>query len=511
MALENNRDIEVERINVRQTEYDLFSARGSRDIQLSSSSFFENRTVPVGSVLGGGPDGTLTTRTYSYDLSALQLLQTGATWTAQLTNARVNSNNVFASLNPQYNTALNIQFRQPLMRNLSIDDARRRIRIAQRRLDISDSQFRQRTIDIISRVERSYWDLVYALRDLQIRKQAVELARTQIEQNRRKVQEGILAPIEVVSVEVELERRRENVLAAIDSVTRAENALKQLVLGDRSSDTWSRPLIPSDPPQGNDPRLSLEEAVRAAFANRPEIAQNKLQKEINEVEVKFYENQTRPQIDLIAAYTTTGLSGMPSLSGNPFGATTEVLARRVNELSAISGLPPLILGGGAELPGFLLGGYGTSLENLFSNDFRTLRFGVSFNFPLRNRTAEGQLGRSVAEGRKIETQRQSLEQAIEAEVRNALQTVETARMRVETARASREAAEKQSESEQRRFESGLSTTFLVLERQNTLSEARGRELRAWTDYSKAVSELNRVMGTTLTSANVDVRSPVEHK
>jgi HAE1 family hydrophobic/amphiphilic exporter-1 len=507
MALSNNREIEVERLNVSQAQYDLIAARGSRDVQLGGSSFFENRTVPVGSILGGGPDGALTTRTYSYDLNAQQLLSSGAQWTAQMTNSRVNSNNVFSSLNPQFSTSINFQIRQPVVRNFSIDDARRRIRIAARRLDLSDSQFRLKTIDIIARVQRAYWDLVYALRDLQIRRESVELARTQIEQNKRKVQEGVLAPMEIVSVEVEFERRKENVLAAIDSITRAENALKQLILGDRKSDEWARPILPTDAPDESATVYTLDSAVRAALANRPEVAQNDLQKEINRSDVKYFENQTRPQIDLVASYTTTGLSGSPSLTGNPFGSTTALLAERVNVLSARAGLPPIDFGSSPQLPEFLRGGYAQSLENLFSNDFRTLRFGVSFSFPLKNRVAEGNLGRAVAEGRKITAQRQSLEQSIEVEVRNALQTVETARRRVETARASREAAEKQSQSEQRRFEAGLSTTFLVLERQNALSEARGRELRALTDYNKALSDLNRVMGTTLTSANVELRSP----
>jgi HAE1 family hydrophobic/amphiphilic exporter-1 len=493
MALSNNREIEVERLNVSQAQYDLIAARGSRDVQLGGSSFFENRTVPVGSILGGGPDGALTTRTYSYDLNAQQLLSSGAQWTAQMTNSRVNSNNVFSSLNPQFSTSINFQIRQPVVRNFSIDDARRRIRIAARRLDLSDSQFRLKTIDIIARVQRAYWDLVYALRDLQIRRESVELARTQIEQNKRKVQEGVLAPMEIVSVEVEFERRKENVLAAIDSITRAENALKQLILGDRKSDEWARPILPTDAPDESATVYTLDSAVRAALANRPDV--------------KYFENQTRPQIDLVASYTTTGLSGSPSLTGNPFGSTTALLAERVNVLSARAGLPPIDFGSSPQLPEFLRGGYAQSLENLFSNDFRTLRFGVSFSFPLKNRVAEGNLGRAVAEGRKITAQRQSLEQSIEVEVRNALQTVETARRRVETARASREAAEKQSQSEQRRFEAGLSTTFLVLERQNALSEARGRELRALTDYNKALSDLNRVMGTTLTSANVELRSP----
>jgi HAE1 family hydrophobic/amphiphilic exporter-1 len=457
--------------------------------------------------LAGGPNGTLTTKTLNYDFSAQQLLPTGAQWLAGLTNSRADGNSQFASLNPQYNTALNVQIRQPILRSFSIDDARRRIQIAKRRLDLSDSQFRQKAIDVVARVQRSYWDLVFALRDVQIQRESVELAKTQLERNRRMVNEGSLAPIELVSVEAELEKRNENVLSATETVTRAENALKQLMLGERESSVWSQPIIPTEAPDLQATNLGLNDAVAAAIANRPELAQNNLQQEINKVEVKFLDNQTKPQVDLIASYTTTGLSGAKILTPNPFTATTGLLLDRVNALSGLTGLPPLVVPPSAPLPDFLLGGYGQSLRNLFGNDFRTFKFGVALNFPLKNRTAEGQLGRAVAEGRKISAQRKTLEQTIEVEVRNALQAVETGRRRVETARASREAAQKQSDSEQRRFEAGISTTYFVLERQNALSEAQGRELKAMTDYSKAMSELQRVMGTTLSSANVEVGSP----
>ncbi|MEK6323797.1 MAG: TolC family protein [Acidobacteriota bacterium] len=508
MALEQNRDIEVERINVRQAEYDLFAARGTRDVSLGASSFYEHRTVPVGSLLSGGPNGSLTTETLNYDFTAQQLLPTGAQWLAGFTNSRAAGNSQFASLNPQYNTALNVQIRQPILRNFSIDDARRRIQIAQRRLDLSDSQFRQKASDIVARVQRSYWDLVFALRDVQIQRESVELAQNQLERNRRMVNEGTLAPIELVSVEAEMERRNENVLTATETVTRAENALKQLVLGGRESSVWNQPVIPTEAPDVRSASFGLTDAVAAALANRPELAQNNLQQEINKVEVKFFDNQTKPQVDLIASYTSTGLSGARLLTGNPFFSTTGLLLDRVNVLSGLAGIPAIAVPPSSDLPGFLVGGYGQSLQNLFSNDFLTFRFGVAFNFPLRNRTAEGQLGRVVAEGRKIGSQRKTLEQTIEVEVRNALQAVELGRQRVETARASREAAEKQSESEQRRFQAGLSTTYFVLERQNALSQAKGRELRAMTDYSKAVAELQRVMGTTLSSVNVVMRPTV---
>ncbi len=508
MALEHNPEIEVERINVKQAQYDLFAAHGSRDVLLSSNSYYEHKVVPIGSVLAGGPNGALTTESVNYDFGAQQLLSTGGQWAAQFSNTRLNSNSQFSSINPQYNTSINIQLRQPLMRNLSIDDARRKIRIAGRRLDQSDAEFRRKAIDIVSRVQQAYWNLLFAIKDLQIRREAVYLAKTQFERNQRMVKDGMIAAIDLVSVEVEIERRNESALTAVDALTRAENSLKQLILGDREAPVWGQAIVPAESLEVRAVALTLPEAIAAAFAKRPELASSSLDQEMNKVDVKYLDNQTRPQLDLIASYTTTGLSGSLVNNGvSPFTATTNLLLDRVNLLSSLSGLPPVVPPPASQVPGFLIGGYGQSLHNLLANDFRTFRFGVSLSFPLRNRIAQSQLGRAVAEGQKITARRKILEQTVEAEVRNALQSVEGTRQRVEAAKASREAAQKQLESEQRRFAAGLSTTYFVLERQNNLSEAQGRELRAVTEYNKAVSELQRVMGVTLTSANVDVASP----
>ncbi|HEX8089902.1 MAG TPA: hypothetical protein VF762_13665, partial [Blastocatellia bacterium] len=122
MALGNNHELEVERINVRQSEYDLFAARGATDIGVGASTYYEQRTIPVGSLLQGGANGTLTTKTLNYDFTAQQLLPTGGSWLAQFTNSRGDTNSQFVSLNPQYNTTLNVQIRQPILRSFSIDD-----------------------------------------------------------------------------------------------------------------------------------------------------------------------------------------------------------------------------------------------------------------------------------------------------------------------------------------------------------------------------------------------------
>jgi HAE1 family hydrophobic/amphiphilic exporter-1 len=394
-----------------------------------------------------------------------------------------------------------------LLKNRGIDQGRRQIRLARKQLDLSDSQFRQRVIEIIAQVQRAYWDLVFARRDREIKRESVELARTQLAHNERLVEAGTLAPVDIISARVELERRNDEAAAAIDAIQRTENALKALLLQPTSAEMWQSELVPVEMPEieaGS--ALPLEDAIRLALRNRPELEQFRLRGELNQIEEAYYRDQSRPQIDLVVNYGIVGLAGRQRTETNFFTESNNQLARRVNELSILQGLPPLPSNGGSfVLPDVLLGSAGQSLWNMLKSDFRVWRVGVNFNLPLRNRTALAQLSRAVAQGRQLDIQRERLVQGIEVEVRNVLQGVETARRRVLAARNSRLNAELQYQSEERKFEAGQSTSFFVLDRQNALSASRGRELRALTDYTKAVGEMQRVLSTTLSNYNVEIR------
>ena len=166
--------------------------------------------------------------------------------------------------------------------------------------------------------------------------------------------------------------------------------------------------------------------------NRPELEQFRIRGELNRIDEAYFRDQTRPQVDFFINYGMIGLAGAQRTETNFFAASNALLTSRVNQLSLLAGLNPLpVNNGGGALPPFLIGGSGQGLWNMLKNDFRTWRFGVNINLPLRNRTAEAQLGRAIAEGRQIEIQRQRLVQGVEVEVRNALQGVVTARSRVE--------------------------------------------------------------------------------
>lgn len=515
-ALENNRDIEVERLNVQMTEFDVRSAEGIFDPTFTASYYYDRKKVPVASILAGGENGGLLTDNVTGNATLSQRLrQYGGVLQGTFSNDRATTQNQFNSLNPQFTSTLNVSFTQPLLKNREIDPARRQIKLAKKRLDISDSQFRQRAIEIIASVQRAYWELVFARRDREIKAESVDLARTQLEHNQRLVEAGTLAPADIISARVELERRNDEAEAALDAIQRAENALKALMLQPDKTELWNSELVPVEKPQvDSGAGLPLEDATRLALQNRPEMEQFRLRGELNKIDSDFYRDQVKPQVDFFITYGAVGLAGSQRTGGNFFTESSLATTDRINRLIGyvnsrpdapnplIPVLPPST---NIPIPDFLVGGNGQSLANLFKNEFRTWRFGVNISLPLRNRTAEANLGHSLAEGKQIDIQRQRTEQLIQVEVRNALQGVETAKRRVEAAQNSRINAELQYQSEQRKFDAGQSTNFFVLDRQNALSAARGRELRALTDYTKAVAELQRALSITLSSNNVSVK------
>lgn len=507
MALSNNKDIEVSRQNVRAAEFDLLGARGAYDPRFSSTSYYERTETPSASFLSGGSSGAVTQSDYTGTARFEGLApKFGGSYRADFSAIRLTTDNQFAALNPQFPTALTFNYTQPILRGFRFDNSRRLIEVARKNLSLTDAQFRQRTIETITQVQRAYWDLVFTLRNLQIQRDAVRDARTQLEHNKRMVEEGMLAPIDVVAAEAQVAGYEQNVYSALEDVGRAENNLKNLIAENRQSPFWNVSIIPTDSVDLTPPSINLNEAMDTAMANRPELQQSTVAREINAIDQKFFREQTKPQVDLVGSYGIVGLAGdvNSGVTGNPLTSSTAQLRDRINQLSLLSGLPPLPVPPPTAIQENFIGGLGQSFFNLAANRYTNFRVGVQLSLPIRNRTAEAQLGRSLVEGKRIATQREQLEQVIQVDVRNALQSVHTAQSRLRAAAAARSASEQQYTSEQRKFDIGQSTLFLVLERQTALTTARGNELRAQTDLNKAIAELQRATGNALQANNVVV-------
>ncbi|HEV7798733.1 MAG TPA: TolC family protein [Pyrinomonadaceae bacterium] len=511
LALENNKDIEVARHNVKIAEFDLTAARGVYDPRLISSSYFERTKNPISSFLSGGSNGATTQSDFTGTARLEGLTpKLGGSYHLDFSSVRLTTNNQFAALDPQYPTALTFSYTQPLLRGLRFDNNRRLIEIGKKNLSLTDAQFRQRAIETITNVQRAYWDLVFALRNLQVQKDAVSDSRAQLEHNQRLVAEGALAPIDVVAAEAQLAGFEQTLFSSLEEVSRSENNLKNLIAVDRKAELWNVSIIPTDSVDLIPPATTLPEALKAALDNRPELQQSNVAREINEIDQKFFREQTKPAVDLVGSYGMVGLAGTASGGINPFTTSNTELRNAVNRLLDHENLEHGGFDRLSEVPvqtisPVLLGGYDQSLQNLLSNRFNNFRVGVQINLPLRNRTAQAQLGRSLVEGQRIATLREQLEQSIQVEVRNALQVVRSAEARLRSAGIARAASEEQYKSEQRKLDAGQSTVFLVLERQTALTTARGNELRAQTDLNKAIAELQRATGNALTTNNIVVR------
>ncbi|MEO8041571.1 MAG: TolC family protein [Acidobacteriota bacterium] len=505
LALENNKDIEVTRKNVKIAEFDLLAARGVYQPRFTGQTYYERSTVPNVSIFSSNKTTTQASIVGNAGVTGY-IPQFGTVLRGDVNNTRLTTNNPISILSPQNSSNLTFSLTQPLFRGRGFDQNRRVIEIAKRNLSLTDVQFRQRSIDIIAAVQRAYWDLTYSLRNLQVQRDGVKDAKDQLAHNRRLVEEGQLAPIDIVAAETQVANFEQAVYDALNVVTQSENSLKNLIAANRTAALWSESITPVDPVDLDAPSTTLTEALDAALLNRPELEINQAQKDINKIDQRLYRDQRKPQIDLVASYSSAGIGGSqnPNFS-SPFATPCNPSTQSPSEYQACIARQQLLM---AQQQALLqsIGGSASSVTDIFSNKYPTFRVGVQFNLPLfGDKTAGAQLGRSLVEGERLVTQREQIEQNIQVDVRNALQTLRTAEARLRAAAVSRENSAKQYESEQRKLDNGQSDIYRVLERQTALTAARSAELRAQTELNKAISDLQRATGNSLKANNVEAR------
>ena len=517
-ALENNNNIEVARNDVKIAETRLQSLLGAYD-----PNFAVTPTFTRSSQSGSQPSNN-----FSVDFSGSQLLKSGGRIQPFFNNSRSSSfftttpdgttTQTNSSSSAFFRSSAGVSFTQPLLRNRSIDATRRSIRIQRKSLQQSDADFRRITIDVISQVQRAYWDLVFALRDQQNRVANLNLARESLRITEARIAAGSAAPLTRAEIATELANRESDLLIATQQVSIADNTLKQLLLQNPDSPEWAQQFVPTDQPNFDTTAINLADALADARANRPELRRLNLQKEINAIDIEYFRNQTKPQVDLNSSFSLNGFSQNFGTTGS--SATTSPLLTSAGDiylLEAINSIRPIgtpaIINPQITVPAQVIpqGGFTNALGNLFTSNSPNFSVGVTIGFPLRNRTAKADLAGARFQQDQLNAQSRSTEQSVIVEVRNAVQAIETARLRVQTARRARENAEIQLQGEQKLYEAGRSTTFLLFQRENALANARNAEIRAETDYNKSISDLQRATSTTFRANNIQVDSPIEDK
>jgi outer membrane protein len=480
-ALAKNRDIAIERENVQQADANVERARAAYDPLFRADARYRDQRIPVTSILSGAPAGELapTFREVASSASYTQLLTSGASITFSTSIARDTSNNFLTLISPGWFTSFGAEIRQPLLQNRHIDPAKRAIRIAAVSKDRTLATLRRTVAETTAAVEQAYWALVAADQDVEVRRASITLAERQRDDVAARIEGKVTPESDIAQPSAEIARRRGDLLAATETRARAERALKALMLDSAADPAWDVTFRPVDAPAPVVTTIDVQEALRAAAKDRPELADVDTRVALQDVELDAARDRLRPQLDLVGSYTTRGLAGSRNPGVQPF-----------------PGLP-------LNFPDELDGAIGSSLDSAFRHRFPDASIGVQLTIPLGHRAARADVATARSVKRQTLDLRERLLLQIGVEVRNAVTALDTAVARIDAARAAREAAEVQLQAEQDRFTAGLTTTFLVLTRQNDLATARLTETSALSALRRALVELSRAKGTLLTERQID--------
>ena len=475
MALENNLDIVVSRLDTQVRSAGVQFARGVYQPFISLGINTLDSASPAQTQLVGAQ--TLTSTRTNYNFTWQQQLSTGGNYNIQWLNLRSTTNSAFAGFNPLYNAVASAQITQPLMANFGTDLSKQQILVARNGERISRNQFEIQIMDTVRDVEFAYWDLVFAIRDLDVARRSLGLAEDLLRNNRIQVEVGTMAPIDVLEAQAEVAVRDETVILAEELIRVTEDILKRLINDPTSPDFWNDSYAPSDQPIIEEIDVDVDEAVRIALSRRPILEQSRVELETRTYNVRFAKNQLMPQLDVVGSLAFNGIGGTQ-----------------------------LIREGFADEPSLIIpGGYGDAIDQVFGGDFRNWSIGLNVSYPLGNSQAEAQHAQTQVAARQQRALISSNEILIAQEVRRAARAVATNRKRIDATRVARELAGRRLEAEQKKFEVGMSTSFLIVQAQRDLSQAAANDLRALIDFVKAIAAFERAKGTILDGPNIAVR------
>jgi HAE1 family hydrophobic/amphiphilic exporter-1 len=511
MALAQNPTLSIAQSNRRIAQYQIEAARGAYDLRFEVEPQYQYVTQPPQNAFFAGPNfSPIVQKKTSLTTGVNGITQGGQQYNVSFSGTQTYDNTAINTFNPYYPTLFSIGFTQPLQRGFGVTQETHALQLAQINEQTVTAQTLTTVSSTIAQVQNTYWDLVAAWRNVAIQEEALKDTIQQQRSNVRQARRGALAPIDVVQVNAQIAVFQQDVSTALQQVAFLQNALKSQLTTNPNDAIWNANLVPTSPVQQIPAPPSLSDLVVEALKNRPEVAAVRSQLQSAAENVSFARNQTKPEVDLQLGYTSNGFAGTV-LPPGAFFQSSAAQVTAINQLIAAVNqtLPPSqqitpLPNSNTPVPSYLSGGLNQSIKNLLANKFPVYTAGVLVQFPIGNRTAKADLAAALEQQRAAQVQEASTLQQIVVDVRNALQSYQSAQAQLAAARTAREASQQILASEQRRLRAGASTTYLVLQREIELADNRGREVSAQTNLNKAIVELQRATGTILTANNVNV-------
>ena len=469
-VLNNNINISVQSYNSQINEQSIFENEAefdpSLDIQLGIRE--ENRQSATTSALS---DPKRRNKNLDWDLSLTQKFVTGGDYELSMDNNKGETSSSFASLNPVYSSEFALTITQPLLKNFGVDLNKRKIYISHNDQKISNHKFKETIIDTLTEAENIYWDLVFSLEDLKVKKKSLQRAKDLEKQVKAQVVVGTLAELEILQAKSEVASRDEQLLNAQNLIDDNQDKLKNILNFSFDSEEGLKRIIPADSPLfKSNIQSTLDEKLKIALTRRPDLLARKVELENRNIEVRYNENQLLPTLDLVTSLGLNGLSG---------DTTTKN------------------------------GSFNQALSETFSSKFGLWGFGLNLSYPIGNRAAKSKLTAKKLEVAQLLLDIKDLEKKIVIEVREAYRQIETNIKRIQATKVARKFAEEKLNAEEKKFKVGLSTSFNVLEFQEDVAKAQSNEIKAIIDYKKSINRLNQVVANTLNVHQVKILTKKE--
>jgi outer membrane protein len=473
MALEQNINLQVDRIDPQVSDVAVSVARSGWTPTFFSNVTSRSQSNPTTDIFGGAASITNDNLTSQAGVQHA-LPWGGANYTLFWNSGRLETDNIYSTFNPQLSSTLGFNYTQPLLRNFKIDATRQQVLVSRKNREISDVQLQQSIAATMRNVKNAYWDLVYAINNLAVQRQSLQLAQQSYRDNRARVEIGTMAPLDIVQAEAEVAQREEAVILAEAAIRRQEDQLRALISNPVDQpDFWNIRLEPSESPTFAPIVVDTDAAVRNALASRTDLATSRKQLENNDIAIRYFRNQSMPDVNALVNYSAFGLAGT-RLELSP-GLNPEVLSRSPRN-------------------------FGGALSDIFASDYPTWSLQLQVNYPIGASNADANLARARLQDSQARKQLQASELQVTTQIRDLARNVQTNGQRVESTRAARALAEKRLEAEQKKFTAGMTSAFFVTQAQRDLADARNRELRAIIDYLKSVIDFETAQQSPLTGA-----------
>jgi len=454
------------------------------DPTLTSNLEYEATTTPSTSAFTGSTPVKSTTSTFNFGYT--QGFLTGTQLGVTFNNSRGTNTNPFNTYSPLINTSFRATATQHLLQGFGPGINGRFIVQAKNDRRITDSAFRQQLLYTVNQVENIYWGLVSAYEDEQAKERALAQSTQLTEDNRRQLQIGTLAPLDVVNSDSAVAADRQALVASQSNLEYQQLIMKQAIARNLEDPVLANaPVVPTDRvgldrlPEED---MSVEDLVKQAYVDNPQIEQAVLSMKNNEITIKAEKNGLLPTVDAYAFYGGSAVSGSQSqyLDCTALGA----------------------FGGGA-CP-YPTVGYDTAIGNLFNNNAPDRGVGVNITIPLRNRVAQADQARSQMEYRQAQMRLQQLYTQIRIQVTNGQYALTNDRAQVTAAQASRDYAAQSLDAEQKKLKLGASTSALVLQQQRNMATAENTLISATAAYAKDRAALLQLLSNTLDRYGISI-------